>query len=101
MKIDELIQKDNYALPYWEERGLIPSPAPVIKQLEITTINFLKSLKAIDENSELDKASKLDKIQRLVDQLPWDDFDTEEKEFLADVIAPAIKSIGYNPWSII
>lgn len=81
--------------------GLIPSPAPVIKKLESVTVNFLKSLKVINENSELDKSSKLDKLQKLVDQLPWDDFDTEEKEFLADVIAPAIESMGYNPWTII
>ncbi len=101
MKIEELIVNDNYALPLWEERGLMPSPAPVIKQLENVTVSFLKSLKAINENSELDKPSKLEKVQRLVDQLPWDDFDTEEKEFLADVIAPAIESMGYNPWSII
>lgn len=101
MKIEELIVNDNYTLPLWEERGLMPSPAPVIKQLENVTVSFLKSLKAIDENSELDKPSKLEKVQRLVDQLPWDDFDTEEKEFLADVIAPAIESMGYNPWSII
>ncbi|ARD22983.1 MULTISPECIES: hypothetical protein [Shewanella] len=101
MKIEELILNDNYALPLWEKRGLIPSPAPVIKKLESVTVNFLKSLKVINENSELDKSSKLDKLQKLVDQLPWDDFDTEEKEFLADVIAPAIESMGYNPWTII
>ncbi|WP_194866760.1 hypothetical protein [Pseudoalteromonas sp. PPB1] len=101
MKIEELIVNDNYALQLWEERGLMPSPAPVIKQLENVTVSFLKYLKAINENSELDKPSKLEQVQRLVDQLPWDDFDTEEKEFLADVIAPAIESMGFNPWSII
>ncbi|MDO6842173.1 hypothetical protein Q4602_22135 [Paraglaciecola chathamensis] len=79
----------------------MPSPKPVIKKLEKVTVNFLNNLKVINENSELDNASKLGKVQKLVDQLPWDDFDTEEKEFLADVIAPAIESMGYNPWSII
>ncbi|MFD2177081.1 hypothetical protein [Veronia pacifica] len=101
MKIEELIRKDNYALSLWEERGLMPSPAHVIKHLEVVTVTFLKNLKEIDENTELDKPSKLTKVQELVDLLPWSDFDTEEKEFLADVIAPAIESMGYNPWSII
>lgn len=101
MKIEELIQNDNYALPLWEKRGLMPSPLRVIKQLESVTVNFLNNLKVINENSGLNKSSKLQKVQELVDQLPWDDFDTEEKEFLADVIAPAIESMGYNPWSII
>jgi len=101
VKIEELILNDNYALPLWEKRGLMPSPAPVIKQLESVTVTFLKSLKAINENSGLDKPSKLEHVQKLVEQLPWDDFDTEEKEFLADVIAPAIESMGFNPWAII
>jgi len=101
MKIEELILNDNYALPLWEKRGLMPSPAPVIKQLESVTVNFLKSLKVINESSKLDKSSKLEKVQKFVEQLPWDDFDTEEKEFLADVIAPAIESMGFNPWAII
>ncbi|CCO47846.1 hypothetical protein VIBNISOn1_400008 [Vibrio nigripulchritudo SOn1] len=101
LKIDDLIQKDNYALPLWEQRGLVPSPEHVIKRLERVTVNFLENLKKINENSELDAPSKLEKVQSLVDELPWDSFDTEEKEFLADVIAPAIESMGYNPWSII
>lgn len=101
MKIDELIRKDNYALPLWEERGLMSSSVIVIKHLESVTVTFLKGLKAINEDSKLDKASRLDKVRNLVDHLPWSDFDTEEKEFLADVIAPAIISMGYNPWSII
>ncbi len=101
MKIEELILNDNYALPLWEKRGLNPSPASVIKKLESVTVNFLKTLKLISEDSKLDESSKLDKVQKLVDQLPWDDFDTEEKAFLADVIAPAIESMGYNPWLII
>lgn len=37
------------------------------------------------------------KINGLVDDLPWFDLDTEEKEFLADVLAPAIKSAGFDP----
>lgn len=101
MKIEELIKNDNYALPLWEKRGLMPSPVSVIKQLESVTDRFLKNLKVINENSELDISSKLERVQKLVNQLPWDDFDTEEKEFLADVIAPAIESMGYNPWTII
>ncbi len=101
VKIDELIENDNYALSIWKTRGLNPSPAPVIKQLESVTIAFLKSLKQINEAPKIDKVEERKKIQLLVDQLPWSNFDTEEKEFLADVIAPAIESMGYNPWSII
>ena len=100
MKIDELLQKDNYTTNLWKARGLIPSPENVIKELEATTKSFLKSLKTIDLDATIDKAAKLKVINQLVDELPWSDFDTEEKEFLADVLAPAIESMGFNPWTI-
>lgn len=60
----------------------------------------MKSLKTIDLDATIDKAAKLKVINQLVDELPWSDFDTEEKEFLADVLAPAIESMGFNPWTI-
>lgn len=100
VKIDELLQKENYAKELWEPRGLIPSPDNVIKKLEFVTKAFLKSLRVINQDSTLDKSAKLKMVKQLVDELPWIDFDTEEKEFLADVLAPAIESMGFNPWTI-
>ncbi|MEC8964275.1 MAG: hypothetical protein VX894_03025 [Pseudomonadota bacterium] len=99
--IDELIKKENYALEFWEPRGLNPSPPEVIAALEAVTNSFLKELRKIQIDSGLNKSHQLEKVQKLVDSLPWNDFDTEEKEFLADTIAPAIASLGFNPWSII
>lgn len=99
--IDDLIKKENYALELWEPRGLNPSPPEVISSLEITTNRFLESLKRIHAQSSLSEEEKRVKVQALVDDLPWLDYDTEEKEFLADTIAPAIEFVGFNPWSII
>ena len=99
--IDKLIQNNNYSLELWEPRGLIPSPVEVIISLEETTNEFLVSLRKIHLNNGLTSEQKKEQIQLLVDQLPWLDFDTEEREFLADTIAPAIESVGFNPWSII
>ena len=99
--IDELIKKENYAIELWEPRGLNPSAPEVITALEVVTNSFLKKLRQIQIDSDLNKSQQLEKVQRLVDSLPWNDFDTEEKEFLADTIAPAIASLGFDPWSII
>ena len=100
MIIDELLVKDNYAAQSWEDRGLIPSPKNVVQLLNSATKIFLIDLRNIEQNSSLNNAEKLKLIQSLVDGLPWPDLDTEEKEFMADVLAPAIKSIGFDPWSI-
>ena len=100
MKIDELLEKKNYSTEFWEERGLMASPDSVIMELEAITNSFLKKLKLINQDSSIDDIAKLKKINQLVDELPWSNFDTEEKEFLADVLAPAIESVGFNPWTI-
>ncbi|WP_371196406.1 hypothetical protein [Glaciecola sp. SC05] len=99
--IDDLILKKNFAIELWEPRGLNPSRPEVILSLEKTTNDFLKSLRHIHLNSDFTKDLRKSNIQTLVDNLPWSDFDTEEREFLADTIAPAIESMGFDPWSII
>lgn len=100
MKIEELLQKENYAIELWELRGLTPSDSSIIEELEMATHLFLKRLKVINEDDSSDKTKELSMINDLVDDLPWYAFDTEEKEFLVDVLAPAIKSMGFDPWDI-
>lgn len=98
--IDELLLKDNYSKEVWLGRGLNPSDQNVILILETATLNFLNALKTVASQSELNKETKEKKVAILVDRLPWDELDTEEKEFLADTLAPAIESLGLNPWLI-
>ncbi|SDF33791.1 hypothetical protein [Cellulophaga baltica] len=85
---------------YWEERGLNQSDAEVVHILRTSTNDFLDKLSTI-VNANTPKESKLTAIRDIVDKLPWDDLDTEEKEFLSEVIAPAIEAAGFDPWSII
>jgi len=98
MVIDTLLEKDNYAATEWENRGLIPSPSTTVKLMSSATKLFLNDLKVIAIDPSNDDRAK--KVSELVDQLPWGELDTEEKEFLADVLAPAIQSVGLNPWAI-
>jgi hypothetical protein len=98
--IDGLIVKDNYSNELWLDRGLNPSSKSLVMALESATSNFLKSLKVVASTPDLDQATKTKEVTLLVDSLPWDDLDTEEKEFMADTLAPAIESLGLNPWLI-
>lgn len=100
MVIDELLKKENYSIEKWSERGLNPSPITTIEFMEKETKIFLIELKKVSEETNLSLEEKNKKVTLLVDKLPWYDLDTEEKEFLADVLAPAIESLGLEPWSI-
>lgn len=99
MIIDTILKNDNYAASEWLKRGLNPSPDDVITLMSSATSDFLLKLKEISsEVTEHEEREEL--VSELVDALPWYDLDTEEKEFLADVLAPAIESLGLDPWSI-
>lgn len=98
--VKEIKQSDIYENPKnWEARGLIPSGQPVIEILRKATNNFLDQLIEID-SANAPSETKLIQISNLVDELPWDELDTEEREFMADTLAPAIKAAGFNPWTI-
>lgn len=98
--IDEIKTSDIYENPEnWEARGLNPSDQNVIKFLRKSTNDFLDKLEKIyysDESAE----TKLTQVSKIVDELPWDELDTEEREFMADTLAPAIKAAGFDPWTI-
>lgn len=99
MTIQAILEKDNYAVSEWDKRGLIPSPIATIQLMDKSTKSFLKELKAVDlKNTQKDDLYT--KVLHLVDKLPWDDLDTEEREFLADTIVPAIESLGLDAWSM-
>jgi len=83
----------------WEARGLNPSDPSVILILSKATNDFLEKIEKI-HNSNEPSETRLKQISKIVDELPWDELDTEEKEFMADELAPAIKAAGFNPWTI-
>lgn len=100
MIIDKLISKDNYATEAWFARGLNPSPEVTVFLLNSATKEFLIKLKSLSTSQHSDNENLKSQVSQLVDQLPWEQLDTEEKEFMADVLAPAIESVGLNPWHI-
>ena len=98
--IETIRTSDIYENPKnWEARGLNPSDQHVVEILRKATNIFLDKLDEI-HNSNESSDTKLKQISNLVDELPWDELDTEEKEFMADTLAPVIKAAGFNPWTI-
>ena len=94
--IDRILGQDNYSKAAFLGRGLNPSDDNAIQVLEAATKRFLIELK-----SGLEASGDLrEYVSKQVAELPWFDLDTEEKEFLADVLAPAIESVGLDPWKI-
>ncbi|MFC6267231.1 hypothetical protein [Frigoriflavimonas asaccharolytica] len=83
----------------WAARGLNPSEQSIILKLRKATNDFLDKLEKIYSANE-DSEPKYKEVSNIVDELPWDELDTEEKEFLADELAPAIKAAGFDPSTI-
>ncbi len=80
----------------WEERGLNPSGQEIIKMMNKAKSNFLKEIQVIKDNYSTEE-ERLEQLNKLVDELPWDELDTEEREFLADELSPAIEALGFDP----
>ncbi|KQS90151.1 hypothetical protein [Chryseobacterium sp. Leaf394] len=98
--IDSIKSSDTYENPEnWEARGLMPSPKLIIFKLRQATNDFLRKLDSIQLSNDSYDAKK-SQIKDIVDELPWDELDTEEKEFLADTLTPAIKAAGFDPLAV-
>ncbi|MCW3169416.1 hypothetical protein OMO38_12885 [Chryseobacterium sp. 09-1422] len=98
--ISAIKTSDIYENPKnWQTRGLMPSNKPVVLLLRKATNDFLDKLEEIYKRKESSE-EKLELVSEIVDELPWDELDTEEKEFLADTLTPAIKAAGLDPVTI-
>jgi hypothetical protein len=100
--IDSILRDLRFSDPEaWEERGLNPSQESVVNLMQTAASRFLLELKQLWPVSEEPVSPDIHaRVQSLVEGLPWDDLDTEEREFLADVLAPAIQGLGLNPWAM-
>jgi hypothetical protein len=95
--IERLRKRDSFnQSASWEKRGLSQSDGYVLSILNNAKSVFLKEIQAIKNKCHSDK-ERLVNLNKLVDNLPWDELDTEEREFMADELAPAIEALGFDP----
>ncbi|QNR23916.1 hypothetical protein [Croceimicrobium hydrocarbonivorans] len=73
IKSSEIYEKSEN----WLARGLNPSDQKVIRILRRATDDFLEKLETIYFSNE-SRPTKQRQISRIVDELPWDELDTEE-----------------------
>lgn len=95
--IEAYSQQDHYSVDRWLDRGLTPSPKRVVDLLNRSTAQFLAELIILRDQGSLDSRPFNADVLALVNGLPWDELDTEEKEFLAETLALSIESLGLNP----
>lgn len=80
----------------WKKRGLIQSNKSIIQILRNSTNEFIIKLEDINKSSQpIEEKHK--QVLALIDNLPWHELDTEEKEFLYDVLSPVVLSAGFDP----
>jgi hypothetical protein len=82
-KLDSLKKSELYADSEWDKRGLIPSEKEKVEQMKLLTNECLD--KIIEESRDYQTKSNYKKVlENGLRRFNKSDFDTEEKEFIAD-----------------
>ncbi len=100
--LNSVLSNQRFRKGDWEERGLNPSPRRVISAMEV---NFLKAIHHCIEKLRRNNQSRLQKedLIEIVALLDLEEFDTEEQEWLVDLICEALslidnESADYHNW---
>lgn len=100
--LNSVLNNQRFRKEEWEERGLIPSPRRVISAMEA---NFSKAIHHCIEKLRRNSQSQLQKedLIEIVALLELEEFDTEEQEWLVDLICESLSLIDneaadYHNW---
>ncbi len=100
--LNSVLTKQRFAKGDWEERGLIPSKRRVISAMEA---NFSKAIHHCIEKLTSNHQAQLQKedLIEIVALLDLDEFDTEEREWLVDLVCEALflidnEAADYHNW---
>lgn len=95
--VNELISyksENKFPLASWELRGLNPSPNSTIKLMNEDVNQFIDFIIPKIKSSNLTSENLTEDVQEYIDDIDWFDFDTEEKEWVADEYFTVIKKTG-------
>ena len=95
-QLRELREKDKFLLLDWEERGLNLSEPEVIESMKAEVNKFIDFIISNLESGNTSPEILTDIIQSYIDDEAefWDDFDTEEREWIYDEFCPVIEKAG-------
>ena len=85
---------------FWKSRGVVPSSIAVVALLRSEMnklVDFLLDLDSRQLPAEERKAG----VATYVEDIPWDDFNADEREFFADVVSPVIQAAGVDVWLVL
>ena len=89
-------KSENFPPNEWESRGLNPSSEERISQMEQVIHEFVDFLIKKNLYEINDEDFRLHQIQEWINE--WDsfDFDTEETEFIVDVMCDCMRKINFD-----
>ncbi len=88
-----LLNKKKFEEEEWLERGVNPSSSNVIDKMVAVTNAFLVRLDHADVLAISDNDQRLETIEAIMDKIPWDDFESEERDFIFEEITPVLMKL--------
>lgn len=94
-ELNDLKSKQKFSDEEWEKRGLNPSEKDLCIKLEIFFNNLLAKLISTCENKKSEKEIK-NVLENYLREIDSDEFDTEEREFIADYFEEITQILKIN-----
>ncbi len=91
-ELGELKNTEKFPLEEWDERGLNPSSETVRLDMNKDVNGFIDHILSIENSTQ--RENVVSGIQVYVDQWDRNGFDTEEMEYIFDVMADIIRKVG-------
>ena len=92
-QLEAFKSKDKFPIENWDGRGLIPSPDDVREKMNKEVNDFILFIQNQLKNNPTDLTNN---IQTYIDD--WDsfDFDTEETEYIVDVMCEVMRMVDVD-----
>lgn len=94
-RLDDFINLDKFSSAVWEQRGLIASPDLLFKQVSTVLNECARELK-VSVKDDFHKIQVKRILKRALKQLRKSDYDTEEKELIAEYFYKLASIVNIN-----
>ena len=100
-ELEKFKNEDKFPELDWSDRGLNPSPIEIISKMNNEVNTFIDFLSAITTSEEIDTSNRPKLLQDWFNE--WDnfEFDTEETEFIVDIMCEAMNIVNIDHQSLL